>query len=380
MSKIRLLKASASYSSYLDMFYAMHPDLKDCSYAKQYTVFMDDCYGWADFWKKHLEKNRKFNVLEIIPNNPYMQKKWAKEKGVKYSEENWQLEILEAQISEYKPEIFFCHDGGITKSEFKINIKKKVPTIKIIIDWDGVAFKDTKRFEGCNLILSSHPDTVEFYQSQGINSYLMEFGFESSILDKLTSDKIYNTSFVGGISLFNNGHYRRLKTLASISRETKIDFFLSGVKDWQPWSRSQLDRVFQGKFREFIDIMELGKKNQRTVFGLDMYQVLANSKITLNIHIDSSNHHAGNVRLIEATGCGACLLTDEKNNLSDYFDIDKEVITYKDTNDALDKINYLLSHDKARKEIAWAGQKKTLSKYTFKKSMEHFSKYLLKIL
>ncbi len=50
-----------------------------------------------------------------------------------------------------------------------------------------------------------------------------------------------------------------------------------------------------------------------------MYQVLRRSRITLNSHIDLAGREAGNMRLFEATGVGAFLLTDFKDNLHTLF-------------------------------------------------------------
>src|SRR5439155_26719771 len=46
------------------------------------------------------------------------------------------------------------------------------------------------------------------------------------------------------------------------------------------------------------------------IYGLQMYQAICNSRITLNIHADSSDKFASNMRLFEVTGVGGCLLTD----------------------------------------------------------------------
>lgn len=45
-------------------------------------------------------------------------------------------------------------------------------------------------------------------------------------------------------------------------------------------------------------------------FGLEMYNLLKNSLITFNLHTDFTYGSVGNIRMFEATGMGACLLTD----------------------------------------------------------------------
>ena len=62
-------------------------------------------------------------------------------------------------------------------------------------------------------------------------------------------------------------------------------------------------------------------------FGVEYYQNINNSKISLNIHAESMGNTAANIRLFEITGMQSCLLTEDFENLSDLFEKDHEVIT-----------------------------------------------------
>jgi spore maturation protein CgeB len=116
------------------------------------------------------------------------------------------------------------------------------------------------------------------------------------------------------------------------------------------------------------------------VFGLDMYQLLHDSQITLNTHIDIALEWASNMRLYEATGVGTCLLTDWQDDLSELFVPDKEVVTYRNANEAVEKANYLLTHDNERRAIAHAGKKRTLAEHTFDKRAIQFDELIQKAL
>ena len=71
------------------------------------------------------------------------------------------------------------------------------------------------------------------------------------------------------------------------------------------------------------------------------------------------------MRLFEATGVGACLLTDSKENLGELFEPDAEVVAYRDADECVEKVRYLLGHESRRREIAAAGQRCTLRNHTF---------------
>jgi len=73
------------------------------------------------------------------------------------------------------------------------------------------------------------------------------------------------------------------------------------------------------------------------------------------------------MRLFEATGVGSCLVTDHKKNIKDLFEPDHEVITFKTDIEAVAKIRWLIEHPEKRREIASAGQQRTLKEHTFEK-------------
>ena len=105
------------------------------------------------------------------------------------------------------------------------------------------------------------------------------------------------------------------------------------------------------------------------VWGLAMYRALLSSRITINRHIDVAENYANNMRLYEATGCGALLITDAKDNLSELFEVDKEIVAYKTVDDLVSLIQYYTEHDQQREIIAAAGQQRTLNEHTYENRM-----------
>lgn len=100
------------------------------------------------------------------------------------------------------------------------------------------------------------------------------------------------------------------------------------------------------------------------VFGTQMFKLLRRSKVTFNIHTDARDGDVGNMRLFEATGVGACLLTDSGANMGDLFEADSEVVTYSSPDEAVEKARFLLANETVRKQIASAGQRRTLKDHT----------------
>jgi spore maturation protein CgeB len=106
------------------------------------------------------------------------------------------------------------------------------------------------------------------------------------------------------------------------------------------------------------------------VYGVDMLQALADSKLTLNAHADTSIRYASNMRLFEATGAGACLLTDWKENIPQLFEPDREIVAYRSRAECIEKIRWLLDHPAEYEAIGKAAQARTLRDHTYAKRAE----------
>jgi hypothetical protein len=108
------------------------------------------------------------------------------------------------------------------------------------------------------------------------------------------------------------------------------------------------------------------------LWGRDMYALLRRSNITINHHGDVPPF-ANNMRLYEATGMGCLLVTDYKDNLHEMFEPEREVVTYRDGAECVDKILFYLDERNRgeRDKIAAAGQRRTLHEHTYQARMKH---------
>jgi spore maturation protein CgeB len=106
------------------------------------------------------------------------------------------------------------------------------------------------------------------------------------------------------------------------------------------------------------------KQKRPPVYGIEMYNLFNQSKIVLNFHIGIAGDYAGNMRMFEVTGVGSCLLTDNKKNMSELFNVDSEVVVYDSIDDCITKVKWLMNHDEERKKIALSGQQRTLNSHT----------------
>lgn len=86
------------------------------------------------------------------------------------------------------------------------------------------------------------------------------------------------------------------------------------------------------------------------------------SKINLNITWAET---ALNMRVFDISCCGAFILTDYKSELENMFELEREVVCYRDYKDLRERIRYYLCHPEERREIARRARERVLSEHTY---------------
>src|SRR5262249_3848322 len=197
-----------------------------------------------------------------------------------------------------------------------------------------------------DLMMSQLSANVDIFRRFGVRAEVNHLAFEPALLDALPAAPTpdIEVSFVGTVS---PDHQQRIALLEAVAR--RYDLKLFGNAPATLPASSPLHRCFQDE-----------------VWGAEMYQALRRSRITLNSHIDMVGREAGNMRLFEATGVGAYLLTDFKDNLHTLFAPDREVAVWRSVDDCLETISRAINDADERAAIARAGQARTMAQHTYR--------------
>ncbi|MBL8030572.1 MAG: glycosyltransferase [Candidatus Doudnabacteria bacterium] len=127
----------------------------------------------------------------------------------------------------------------------------------------------------------------------------------------------------------------------------------------------------------------------------DMLKIFSNSKINLNFTQSAFANFTGKFKMLAKTilhpynaasymkayagaqrnqikgrtfeipACGGFMLTQDADNLGEYYEDGKEVVIFKNEDDMIEKCKYYLSHENERVGIAKAGYKRTLKEHTY---------------
>jgi spore maturation protein CgeB len=360
------------YPAFLETFHEAHAELGDADYDEALATLMATCFGTSDFYSKNL-RLLGHEAIEVVPNDRVLQSKWAAERGLELNvpsaplrvasripylrrflrrPDYWVLSGLARQIEAERPEILYFQDISLCEPTFIESIR---PFVKLIVGQIAAPPLPEQYLRGCDLILTSFPHFVERFRALGIDSEYLKLGFESTLLERLTrSQTTYDAVFVGGIA---DVHVEATASLEKAAREVGLDFWGYGVENLS--KESPLRKKFHGQ-----------------AWGLEMYNLFFNARIVVNRHSSASEQFANNMRLYEATGAGAMLITDEKDNLGELFENGKEVVAYRGADDLVEKIKHYLSHEDERASIARVGQERTLRNHTYGQRMEQLEQIL----
>lgn len=90
------------------------------------------------------------------------------------------------------------------------------------------------------------------------------------------------------------------------------------------------------------------------VYGAELFDVLAQAKMGLNISKRNNVYLYSSDRMSQLMGCGVLTLIDRRTRFGEIFGAD-ELVTFDGDEEMLDKIDYFRKHDDERKAIAEKG-------------------------
>jgi hypothetical protein len=100
-----------------------------------------------------------------------------------------------------------------------------------------------------------------------------------------------------------------------------------------------------------------------------MGQIYANHKISLNLHAQVVRQGT-NMRTFECAGYGIPQLVEYRPGIEKYFEPDREIVTFSDPTEMLEKMLWLLDDSESRKNIAKAAKQRTLSEHSYQQRLE----------
>ncbi len=202
------------------------------------------------------------------------------------------------------------------------------------------------------LVLFCDPDHIPVNLLKQINSYrMLTFGCHPPVHRTVMLTEYEMQEYGSDICFIGNSHFK-----GSI-RDRTIEAILANgfnLRCWGlNWPNTTLFKRYPNNFAG-------------PVYGETMVKIYNASEIILNINGD---YPYLNVRNFEAPACGTCTITSAIKDLDKYFIPGQEVVVFESIPDLINKLDYYLSDNKARKNIAIAGQKRAHRDHSLQKRM-----------
>ncbi|MBT3380502.1 MAG: glycosyltransferase [Lentisphaerae bacterium] len=384
---MRILILNTDYDAFLAQFYANNPALKDADYETQMQARSASLFGVADFYSHNL-RALGHDAREIHANNQHLQAAWARENtedvtppaviepgwhaslqalrrrlgqtGLRHvkrmfrpflnwldSRNDWLYDILDQQIRHYRPDVILNQALDGISNQF---LAERRDQTRLLVGQIAAPLPPDADLLHYDLMLSSLPNYVARFRELGLRAELHRFAFDPRVLERVppAPERDLPVSFVGSASF----HHR--------SRGELLEALCRGGIPLEIWGQGR-ENLRAGS--------PLKVRHHGPVWGSEMYGVLARSKIALNHHIGIAGEYCNNMRLFEATGMGAALVTDAKSNLSDYFAIGTEVLAYHSADECAELIKECLDQPGRCAAIGTAGQARVLHDYTYEARM-----------
>lgn len=351
---MRLLIVDTCYPAFLRSHYDRNPLLRRAEYAAQWRALMDTFFGTADAYSYYLGE-LGHEAQEVVVNCEPLQGAWAQEHGVRGKGLRRRValqDVVAAQVEDFRPDVLYVQNLSVLDAE----LLARLGTGRLIVGQIASEPPPVRQLRAFDLIITSFPHFVEQFRALGIASEYLQLGFDPRVLARVGAQtRDHDLVFIG--SLGRGQHRRGNMVIEGAASRLPLDVWGTGARDWS--RTSPLRRRYRGE-----------------AWGIDMFALLARAKIALNRHIDVADNYANNMRIYEATGMGALLLTDAKRNLSELFEPGREVVSYADDDELVERVWYYLEHEDERAEIAAAGQARTLAQHTYKDRMRELVELL----
>ncbi len=397
----KIVRITTLYGEYLKQYRLSYPDIQNTSYNEQYTHLVCDSYDTASSISKNLIKIG-VEAHDIFSNFDEIQKRWREENNC---DKTGKALLLE-QIKSLQPDVVWIDNISLIDSNWVATVRNTIKSVKIITGLVCAPYNsaDLNTLKSFDFVVACTPGLVKEIQKSGRRAFLIYHGFDTDILKKITIDNDYpkhDLLFTGSLYVGGGFHNARIEYLENILRQNLPIKIYGGADSTQKivmkmaahYAVGLLLKMGRGKWVSHIPVLNryetygyapvkfysrrLRKSLFQPVYGLNQFKLLSNAKVCFNIHGEIANRCAGNLRLFEATGLGACLITDWKDNLSDLFEPEKEVITYKSLDECITKIKWLLNNPSEAEKIGKAGQVRTLRDHTIENRVNRINELLI---
>jgi spore maturation protein CgeB len=260
------------------------------------------------------------------------------------------MAALARVATDFQPDLVISTKSGLTPSVVE---RIKNETNARVVCWftDSVANMDRQYMlaAGYDILFAKEPYMVDLFKNKlGKRTVLLPEAC-NPLWHKRSDLSNDERAFYGcDINVTGNMYYYRALVLEQLMEYE--------IKIWGPayprWLESPTRALFKKKY--------IVKEEKAKAFQA--------AKINLNL-LHPTEIYGINCRAFEIAGCGGFQLIDLKDGLDEYFEPDKEVVTFRTLKELKDKIAYYLVHEDERGQIALRSYERAHREHTYEQRL-----------
>lgn len=297
-------------------------DDSDISFSELQRLIIED--GYADVYRLEVSKDdNESEVFFTIWNYERLQFLWAQEHGL--DKESTMNEIRVAQVKWFKPDVIYDFSGRY-RPDFIAKLKQD--NVKAVYAlWNGVIEKNEipASIPGYDLYISLHQPYIDYWTTHGQSSFELQPAIPQQWKDNIDNDTRSIDILMYGQS--NKEFFQQRDEIISKVIELNNKYNVS--------IKLQMDNDSKEHFAEKLAMIKA------PVYGKELYDVIQHSKIVINKCTDNNLSYKSNMRVFEAIGNGALLLT-EQGQYPEHLTPDEDFLTYSSSIDLLELIDSVL--------------------------------------
>jgi hypothetical protein len=360
------------YSPHIPLFEQKYDITDDTDFETLRRLVVDDGYCSTYILKPALE-HRPEQVFFTIWDYERLQWKWADEHGLKSRDLS---EIKLAQLEEYKPDVFY-NMSAFCDGEFINRLGKRKDQKNVY--WNGIIQPSPMTFPDYDGQLTLHRPYVEYWRKKGLKALELQPGIPASWDQYCSSEKKIDVLFYGQYfrGMFDNRN-RLIEDLLRYKQHSGRDIRCHLMYTERRPTIFRIPKLPRTRIRSpFVTFPSKVVRNNSLspLYGETLYRTIAQSKIAVNAYTNDNVDYKSNMRLFEAIGLGAFVIS-EAGNYPKGLEPGVDFYTYRDSAEMIAQIERVLTDWPTHAEIAARTCRKITALYSKERQWTDFQTFV----
>jgi len=249
-------------------------------------------------------------------------------------------EALGPRIEQFRPDLIVCNAGGLSfRPETASALRRSTMLLGIALSDPDVFAPATSRIAPNFHLFATNADScVPGYRLLGANAIELPLATNPAFFCPLPGRPEFDCE----VLVIGHAHWDRIETVRRLSE--RFNLHIHGPE----WDLH-------------------GLPGRSPLYGEELLQALNSARVSVVFPRTLAGHRIAKVAVFDFIAGGALVATERIRPLERYFEYDREIIGFGDTDELIVKVRYYLDNPEGARAIRAAGHKRVLENHTWSK-------------